>query len=186
MASTLYKAGETVITSPHTFPVGTTTVEVTVTDLHGNSDTGTFTVTVNDTQPPVISAPADVTQANDAGQCSAVVTYTAPVGTDNCAGATTLQTAGLPSGSAFPVGSTLNSFEVTDASGNKTSCSFSVTVEDRTLPAITTQPVSCTNQVGTAASFSITASACTALSFQWYLKAFSFRARPPLRSISRQ
>ncbi len=47
-----------------------------------------------------------------------LLTYTAPVGTDDCTGASTTQTAGLPSGSAFPVGTTTNTFEVTDAAGN--------------------------------------------------------------------
>ena len=34
------------------FEVGTTPVTVVVTDLHGNSNTNTFNVTVNDTEPP--------------------------------------------------------------------------------------------------------------------------------------
>jgi hypothetical protein len=55
------------------------------------------------------------------------VSYTPPVGTDNC-GSTTAQTAGLPSGSQFPVGTTTNTYTVTDASGNTASCSFAVTV----------------------------------------------------------
>jgi Domain of unknown function DUF11/HYR domain len=50
------------------------------------------------------------------------------VGTDACTGATTVQTAGLASGSAFPVGVTTNTFRVTDAAGNTATCSFNVTV----------------------------------------------------------
>jgi hypothetical protein len=90
--------------------------------------TCSFTVTVNDTEDPAITCPADITTSNDTGDCSAVVTYTTPVGTDNCTGATTTQTAGLPSGSAFPVGVTTNTFVVTDAAGNTATCSFTVTV----------------------------------------------------------
>ena len=41
------------------------------------------------------------------------------------------QTAGLPSGSLFPVGTTTNTFEVTDAVGNTNTCSFDVTVNKR-------------------------------------------------------
>jgi hypothetical protein len=59
---------------------------------------------------------------------SMVVNYTAPVGEDNCSGATTTQTAGLASGASFPVGTTTNTFRVTDASGNYAECSFTVTV----------------------------------------------------------
>ena len=57
-----------------------------------------------------------------------MVTYTAPVGTDNCPGATTVQTAGLASGATFPVGTTTNTFRVTDAAGLTVTCSFKVTV----------------------------------------------------------
>ncbi|WP_075341545.1 HYR domain-containing protein [Tenacibaculum agarivorans] len=39
------------------------------------------------------------------------------------------QVAGLPSGSEFPVGTTTNIFETSDAAGNITTCSFDVTVE---------------------------------------------------------
>jgi hypothetical protein len=59
---------------------------------------------------------------------SKVVTYTAPTGSDNCSGATTTQTAGLASGASFPVGTTTNTFTVTDGAGLTTSCSFTVTV----------------------------------------------------------
>jgi hypothetical protein len=92
-------------------------------------------VTLN--SPPTITCPADITVDNDPGVCGAKVTYTAPVGTDECPGATTTQTAGLPSGSTFPVGLTTNTFEVTDAGGSKSSCSFTVTVKDTEPPKIT-------------------------------------------------
>jgi hypothetical protein len=60
----------------------------------------------------------------------AVVTYTAPVGTDNCPGALTIQTAGLASSSTFPIGvTTTNTFKVTDTSGNFVTCSFTVRVK---------------------------------------------------------
>jgi cysteine-rich repeat protein len=42
----VYKIGMTVITSPHDFPQGTTTVTVEATDSCGNTGTGSFTVTV--------------------------------------------------------------------------------------------------------------------------------------------
>ena len=65
--------------SGSTFPVGTTTVTCTATDAAGNSDTCTFTVTVEDTQPPVASCPADISVGTDPGECSAVVSWTATV-----------------------------------------------------------------------------------------------------------
>ncbi|MBL0027319.1 MAG: HYR domain-containing protein [Saprospiraceae bacterium] len=79
--------------------------------------------------------PADITvpATNASG---AVVTYTTPVGSDNCGGAITIRTAGLASGSVFPIGVTTVTHRVTDASGNSTSCSFNVTVTG-TAPGIT-------------------------------------------------
>ncbi|MDI9341804.1 MAG: HYR domain-containing protein [Sediminibacterium sp.] len=44
---------------------------------------------------------------------------------------------GLPSGSSFPVGTTVQTYTAQDGSGNTTSCSFSVTVRDVTTPTIT-------------------------------------------------
>jgi hypothetical protein len=44
------------------------------------------------------------------------------------------QTAGLASGSVFPIGCTTNTYKVVDASGNTTSCSFIVTVVNALPP----------------------------------------------------
>ncbi|MEL6810586.1 MAG: LamG-like jellyroll fold domain-containing protein [Bacteroidota bacterium] len=46
------------------------------------------------------------------------------------------QTAGLPSGSLFPVGVTTNTFEVVDGAGNTATCSFDVTVNDTEAPVL--------------------------------------------------
>ena len=74
--------------------------------------------------------------SNDAGQCGATYTYSTPTATDNCS-ATVTQTAGLPSGSLFPVGTTTNTFVATDPSGNTASCSFDVVIADVEAPTIT-------------------------------------------------
>jgi hypothetical protein len=119
-----------------TFPVGTTTETYTVTDASGNKQSCSFTVTVVDNEAPSIVCPANITVNNDNGTCGAVVNYTPPVGTDNCTGAATVRTAGLGSGGTFPVGTTTETYTVTDASGNKQSCSFTVTVVDNEAPSI--------------------------------------------------
>ena len=91
------------------------------------SSSASQTVTVNDTENPVISCPTDIVlEATCPLGANAV--YTTPVGTDNCPGATTTRTAGLASGSTFPIGTTTVTHRVTDASGNTASCSFNVTV----------------------------------------------------------
>ena len=41
-----------------------------------------------------------------------------------------IQTAGIASGEAFPIGTTTNTFEITDIAGNTTTCTWSVTVNE--------------------------------------------------------
>ncbi|MDI1306730.1 MAG: HYR domain-containing protein, partial [bacterium] len=129
-------AQTTGLASGSTFPIGITTNTFKVTDASGNTSTCSFTVTVNDTQNPSITCPSNIVKSNDAGVCGAVVTYTAPVGTDNCTGTITTQTTGLASGSTFPIGITTNTFKVIDASGNTSTCSFTVTINDIQNPSI--------------------------------------------------
>ncbi|MCB9232136.1 MAG: HYR domain-containing protein [Bacteroidia bacterium] len=118
------------------FPVGSTTNTYTVTDAYGHVASCSFTVTVVDNQNPTITCPANITANAASGQCSANVTYSVS-SADNCVGASQSQTAGLASGAAFPVGTTTNSFKVTDASGHIATCSFSVTVVDNQNPTVT-------------------------------------------------
>ena len=117
--------------SGSTFPVGTTTVSCSTTA----GPTCSFTVTVNDTQAPTVTCPANITTPAGAGQCSAVVTYTTPTASDNCPGATV---ACVPaSGSTFAIGTTTVTCTATDAASNTGTCSFTVTVNDTQAPTVT-------------------------------------------------
>ena len=110
------------------FPVGSTTITYRATDRSGNFSDDTQVVTVVDNTPPAISCPASIT-LEPTCPTGAKATWTAPVGTDNCPGATTQRTAGGASGSVFPIGATTVTYSVTDAHGNgPVSCSFTVTV----------------------------------------------------------
>jgi hypothetical protein len=80
---------------------------------------------------PSIVCPADVVQANDPGQCSAVVNYPAPT---TSAGATVISSP--PSGSVFPVGTTTVSCVASNDLGYTNNCSFKVTVIDKEPPKI--------------------------------------------------
>ena len=131
----VYTLGTAVISSPYVFPVGTSTVTATATNSCGK-DAKTFTVIVNDTQKPVLSALANLTVKAPATQCDAVVSFN-PTATDNCAGATVV--ARPASGSTFPVGTTTVTVTATDASGNSSTGSFTVTVTDVTAPTVVTQ-----------------------------------------------
>ncbi|MCX7549228.1 HYR domain-containing protein, partial [Xanthomarina sp. F2636L] len=111
-----------------------TTVTYTITDAAGLTNSCSFDVTVNDTEAPTISCPADITVSNDAGQCDAVVTWTAPTGNDNCGGA--VVTSSHNPGDTFPIGVTTVTYTITDAAGLTNSCSFDVTVNDTEAPTI--------------------------------------------------
>ncbi|HIB48693.1 MAG TPA: HYR domain-containing protein [Flavobacteriaceae bacterium] len=65
------------------FPIGTTTNTFVVTDANGNTDTCSFNITVNDTELPVLTCPADITIDNEPLACGAVVDYTV-FGSENC------------------------------------------------------------------------------------------------------
>src|SRR5207237_8428831 len=95
------------------------------TDASGNTTACSFTVTINDTEAPKITCPANITVQTD---CSGVkaVTYATPAATDNCG--TPSVVCAPASGSSFALGTTPVTCTGTDASGNHTSCSFNVTV----------------------------------------------------------
>ena len=116
------------------FPVGATTVNSTADDGHGNTNQCSFTVTVVDSQPPVIACPANITVNAPAGGCTSSVTFTVTA-TDNCGSASVVSVPG--SGFAFPVGTTTVNSTADDGHGNTNQCSFTVTVVDDQPPAIT-------------------------------------------------
>ncbi|HKQ07966.1 MAG TPA: HYR domain-containing protein [Blastocatellia bacterium] len=106
------------------FPKGTTTVTCTTA-----GPSCSFTITVNDTQPPTITCPANQT-AVTAQTCpftnAATVTFPSPTASDNCPSVTVACTP--PSGSTFALGTTTVTCTATDTSGNTATCSFTVTV----------------------------------------------------------
>ena len=114
------------------FNVGLTTVTWTARDGSNNvSASSSFTVTVVDTQVPVITCPTNIVVPNTPTICGSIVNYALPTATDNCGIASITQTAGLPSGSSFPPNVTTNTYVVTDVNGNTATCSFTVTVNQR-------------------------------------------------------
>ena len=87
---------------------------------------------LNDTL-PTISCPSYATLTTGPFDCAAMHAYNVTASDDE-PGWTLTQTAGLSSGSNFPVGNTVNAFLVTDVDGNSATCSFTVTVKDYTPP----------------------------------------------------
>ncbi len=139
--------------------IGENTVTLTVTDSNGNIATCEATVTVEDNTPLTISGPGDLSieTGNTDTTCETIVTYETVAATDNCGQdqITVVQVAGLGSGELFPIGTTMESYEITDADGTVTTYSFNVVITDGTDPEITNCPGNTTETVDEGTPFSI-------------------------------
>ena len=122
-----------------TFPVGETTITYTAIDIHGNMETVSFTITINDVEDPTISDQDDLTANAADGTCAATVSWTEPTPSDNCPGATITQTGGAASGSSFDVGTHTIEYTATDAASNTATMSFDIVVSDTQDPTISDQ-----------------------------------------------
>lgn len=119
--------------APATYPLGSTVVTWTATDANGNVASETQLINVQDTTAPLLVIPANqIIEATSAA--GAEVSFVATV-TDLVDPAPTF-TCSTASGSTFPLGHTLVTCSVTDASGNSSSRSFTVNVQDTTAPQL--------------------------------------------------
>ncbi|MBV1889111.1 MAG: HYR domain-containing protein, partial [Proteobacteria bacterium] len=90
---------------------------------------------------PDIVCPANAAVNIDPGQCSTVVVFPDALASSSCGVATVIQTAGLPSGSPFPVGINTVEYTATDVNGNVSVCSFTITVTDNEPPMAVCQDI---------------------------------------------
>ncbi|HEV8360475.1 MAG TPA: HYR domain-containing protein [Candidatus Thermoplasmatota archaeon] len=143
--------------SGSTFALGATDITCTATDAHGNAGSATASVTVEDTAAPAIVI--DVVSPVDAtGPDGAVVVYT-PTATD-AVGVVGDVTCSPPSGSVFPLGSTVIECTASDAAGNPGAASATVLVEDVSGPVVTisvSSPVEATGPGGAAVDYTASA-----------------------------
>ncbi len=119
--------------SGDTFPVGTTTVNCSATDDAGNTASGSFDVTVQDTTAPTLNLPADITE-EATGPNGDVVNYSTSA-TDLVDGSVNV-TCSPASGDTFGIKTTTVNCSATDAAGNTASGSFTVTVQDTIAPKV--------------------------------------------------
>jgi hypothetical protein len=131
------------------YPLGTTNVTYTVTDIYSNTATCAFSVTISDAQAPSIICPTSLTAYTGAGAttCSAVVTtLNTALSFDNCTavptlsyvltGATTGSGTGGNANGTYNVGTTTVTFTATDNASNTATCAITILVIDNTPPAI--------------------------------------------------
>jgi hypothetical protein len=146
--------------SGSTFPIGQTNVTCTATDTHGNTGSGSFTVTVGDTTAPSINVPTGDIPAGATSSAGAVVSFSVSA-SDAVDGAVT-PSCSQATGTTFAIGKTVVTCTATDSHGNHSSGSFNVVVSDTTPPTVTVtpptpMPLEADGASGTAATFAVSA-----------------------------
>lgn len=120
------------------FQAGSSVVTYTATDNVGLSASCSLTVTVQANSTPIISnCPANQSVNAQGSNCSAVVNWQAPLAIDACGINPITPVPNIQPNTAFQVGTTQVIYTATDAQGNSSLCSFSVTVKDVQKPNIT-------------------------------------------------
>jgi hypothetical protein len=120
---------------------GTQTLTYTVTSANGCNNTGTTTITVEDTEKPkIVNCPGDIFESTGIKEtCDAIVSWTEPSATDNCTNvaANFVWTKSHQPGDVFPVGTTIVTYTVKDEAGLESlACTFNVVVGDNSPPEI--------------------------------------------------
>ena len=159
---TFTEGGNTVHTGD-TFGIGTHTIMASATDVHGNTASETFTLTVQDKTSPTLTPVAnhtdEATGPNGAAAAFAATASDIVDGSDPVVfteGATVVH-----SGDTFGFGTHTITASATDQHGNSASETFTVTVQDTTAPALTpvaNQTDEATGPNGAAATFPASAS----------------------------
>ena len=154
--------------------VGTNTLTYLAVDGSGNTNTATRVVVVRDTTPPaIVWSFTNLVLAADSNCAAAMPDLTGTnyiVATDLSTPLTITQD---PTNKAvLPLGTNLAVIAAADAYGNTAYSTNQVIVQDH-VPFITSQPVSQARSAGGTATFSVVATACTPLSFQWWFNGSS-------------
>jgi hypothetical protein len=118
------------------FPLGLNTVSCSATDESGNSDIGSFEVTVVDTTAPTITAPGPVTVEAKARDTLAVDVPLGSPETDDAVGVTSISNNAPATYPVFPQNETTVTWEVEDAAGNTATADQLVTIVDTTPPTV--------------------------------------------------
>ena len=126
----------TVVTFSHSYPLGASTVEVSVNDGTVTESCSTV-VTVVDTTLPALTCQPPVSATTDPGDCVATgVSLLPPSVSDTCEVASLSNDAPA----IFPLGETIVTWTIIDVAGNQATCEQLVTVSDDEAPSFTCPP----------------------------------------------
>ncbi|WP_430405764.1 HYR domain-containing protein [Fluviicola sp.] len=179
----------------HVFSLGTSTVNYTLTDGSGNSSTCSYTVTVTDNVNPTLSCSANMNVFTSSSACTASIATPNPTVSDNCTVASlnwsiTQGALVIASGTGnagtqvFNLGTSTVTYTVTDASGNTSNCSYSVTVTDNVAPTISCPANVTANTSSTSCDASIAipnltfSDNCTVSSVTWVMTGATVAVSP--------
>ena len=130
-----------------TFELGETQITYIATDNAGNTSSCSWSLTVEDTEDPMISCIGDTTVYADANCAFLQLTDGFdPLISDNCPELSAIHDYLLApnnntlAGSGFELGTTTITWTLTDAAGNSSSCSYVITVLDTIAPAFVNCP----------------------------------------------
>jgi hypothetical protein len=116
--------------------LGSHLIVCTATDASGNTNQCTFTVTVQDTIPPVITCPANVTV--ECGQSTDPASTGMATATDTCDSSPQVTFSDVVAGNCPQI--ITRTWTAIDSSGNSNSCVQIITVQNTTPPMITCPP----------------------------------------------
>ncbi len=123
--------------------LGTHTIRYTASDASGNTATCTFTVTVEDKAPPILTCPPPQSFTLAPDQCSAIVSWQEPTLADiveNCGIATFFTVGNFDSPDTLVVGNYAITYIAIDNAGNFGQCVFNVMIRDTVPPVLSGCP----------------------------------------------
>ncbi|XP_076145380.1 sushi, von Willebrand factor type A, EGF and pentraxin domain-containing protein 1 isoform X2 [Alosa pseudoharengus] len=118
-----------VLNSHQLFPIGSAVMTYTATDRSGNKANCSFTVTVIDSEPPMIDKCRSPPTVEATGAETAVV-WEEPQFSDNSGARLNISSTHTP-GALFPDGETSVFYTATDSSGNNRTCELVITVQGK-------------------------------------------------------
>jgi len=159
--------------------VGTNLLTYMAVDGSGNTNCVTRTVYVQDTTPPTITWSFTNLVLAATSNCVAIlpeVTGTNYLLATDLSGIAAV-TESPTNGAILGLGTNEVVLAVADPYGNTAFSTNTIVVQDQTPPVILLEPQSQTNDAGAAVSFSVAATACTPLSYQWYFNLVALAAQ---------
>ena len=127
--------------------------QATLTDASGCSQIQEIQIGVHDNQAPTMICPGNIAR----GSCLSNIVFDMPQVLDNCVvnQQQLQQISGFASGTSFPAGTTIQSFQYTDNGGNVAQCSFMVTVGPISVLQTNATSVTCASACNGTATVSV-------------------------------